>query len=211
MKACPDLHWDIGACRASVQTDSLTVLTDLSKVLAVVGEQFCAVLGVPATGEAEHLPTVDSSDFTRSAKSRFDELCASDVGHGYQFATLLSAFIHEARHVHDFRATRIGCELLLQNLKVYSGVTSLTAELQDWQRITGRPVPLPLDEVPKPLNGAGERISAAVAAAMEQRTKVETWWTTPSRYASHSGSSIRSLFECMGFLHTDRMAGRHIW
>ena len=47
-------------------------------------------------------------------------------------ATIITTFVHECRHVHDMKSTLMGSELLLLDLRVYSGVERLVRRLADW-------------------------------------------------------------------------------
>jgi hypothetical protein len=185
-------------CRAQVQTDSLTVLLDLAQVSPGVAEAFCRVLDIPEAPQGIQLPELNFQHFQKRVKEIFAELSGVDELDGLEFATLLSVFFHECRHVHDMRGTRIGAELMLNDLQVYSGLSLLVEALAKWQE--GRPdrfvpLPLPIDPEFPPDREAAQWF----AESAEIRRRIARLWQARSKGPSLPGLDIRTLFETLGF------------
>jgi hypothetical protein len=187
-------------CRAQMHTDSLTVLIDLSKVSAAVAEAFRQVLKIPDHPEGGALVSQEISAFQSAVWAAAERLSDTDELDVLEFATLLSAFFHECRHVHDLRATRIGAELLLQDMQVYCGASLLVKELRRWQE--GRPdrrLPLPLPARLDFLGSEKADIADRFTKARAERDLVAARWEATSNGFVLPGHSIRALFETLGF------------
>jgi len=186
--------------RAQVHTDSLTLTLDLKRLRPCVAEAFCRVLRVPVNPSGFSMPAQDPSSFQEAVRFAFRELERGSQLDALEFATILSALLHECRHVHDMRATRCGAELLLHDLRVYAGVSSLLDRLAEWGENSGsRPVPLPVTAGLDRFGGAARDILERITLADQRRNRVDRWWTARSRGPTLPGHSIRSLFEALGY------------
>jgi hypothetical protein len=189
----------LSGCRSQVHTDSLTVTLDLRRLGPGVGDAVLRALGLPQHPDGALMPAQDPISFHEGVRTAFANIARTDGIDALEFATVISAFIHECRHVHDMRATRCGAELLLHDIEVYSGVRHLLDRLADWQRETGRPLPLPLTAGLDRFDGAGPAIRERIEPAVRQRAFVERRWTARSTGPNIPGHSIRALFEALGF------------
>jgi hypothetical protein len=186
--------------RAQVQTDSLTITLDLNGLQPHVAEALCRVLGLSANPQGTSMPPQAPETFQIAARAAFRELSERTPIDAIEFAAALSALLHECRHVHDMRATRCGAELLLHDLKVYSGVSRLLDGLAEWHRgESNRHVPFPIAAGLDRLCGAGDEIFARITSAEHARGRVGRWWNARSRGPMLPGHSICSLFEALGF------------
>ena len=187
-------------CRAQMHTDSLTVLIDISKVSPAVAEAFRSVLKIPDHPDGGALVPQEISAFQNEVWAAAERLSDSDELYVLEFATLLSAFFHECRHVHDLRATRIGAELLLEDMQVYCGASLLVKELRRWQE--GRPdrrLPLPLPARLDFLAPDQAEIVDRFTKARAERDLAAARWEATSNGIVLPGHSIRALFETLGF------------
>jgi hypothetical protein len=192
--------WDIVACRATVQTDSLTVLMDLSSVDQAVSEAVFSVLGTSDTAREPELEQQDAHRFGENCRLSFVQLLKTNPKHALQFATLVSALLHEARHIHDLKATRIGAELLLADLESYQSASRLIVLLKSWQEgAAGRRIPLPLSSETALSKLASDEIRDLVNKADRLRRSTRRYWNARSQFRAFPGHSIRDLYECMGF------------
>lgn len=186
--------------RAQVQTDSLTITLDFQRLQPRVAEALCRVLGLPANQHGTSMPPQALETFQTAAHAEFGRLSHRNPLDALEFATVLSALLHECRHVHDMRATRCGAELLLHDLQVYAGVSNLLDVVAEWhRREKGRSVPLPVTAGLDWFNGEDDGIRVRITSAERARTHVEGWWKTPSRGPALPGHSIHSLYEALGF------------
>ena len=185
---------------ASTQTDSLTVILDLSNLTPSVAEAVGQVMSLPAKPDGSPIPAQDPDGFTRRCRDALSQLAQKDEGDAVEFATVMSAFVHECRHVHDLRSSRMGADLLLHDLRVYSGVGELLTRLREWQAChPDRNVPLPLSGELEIFTGEFEDIAEKVRASLLIRDQVWTWWHTKSRTPILPGYSLQDLFEYVAF------------
>ena len=184
--------------RAQVQTDSLTVILDLKRLQPAVAEGFCEALGLPERARGTSLPPQSFDVFQQHARDVYARLASRSRLDALEFATILSAFLHECRHVHDMRATRCGAELLLKDLHVYTGVTRVLESLAEWHRKGNRYVPFPVTAGLDRFDGESP-VREHVQSADATRLHVERWWNARSKGPTLPGHSIRSLFEALGY------------
>ncbi len=183
--------------RATTQSDSLTVILNLADMTPAVLAALKHVLLLPDHLDGSDIPEQAPADFARRNLDALSELTVAD---GIEFATAISAFIHECRHVHDLRSTRMGAELLLHDLRVYSGIGALLDRLSDWQSVhPDLGIPLPLSGELELFTGEFEDIANKVRASLVIRERVSTWWNTRSNTPMIPGYSIRDLFEFVAF------------
>jgi hypothetical protein len=190
----------LSACRAQVQTDSLTVLLDLSKASPAVAQSLRELLNISKNSEGEQLNPQEFSAFQQRCQDIFDRHKRRDLDDALEFATLISAFFHECKHVHDMRATRIGAELLLYDLDVYAGTGALLDRLVAWRAANGRKrLRLPLARYLRQFECNFQDVAEAVRQSSSKRDQVTDWWRKPSNGPTLPGHSISNLFETLGF------------
>lgn len=194
-------EWDARPCGLSVRTDSLTVIVDLARIPPPVAEAFRLVLQVPSKPSGVSLPPTEEVTVTRAAKAKFESLYQSNPSQALQFATLLSAFFHEVRHVHDLRATWIGAELLLNDYKVYAGVQKVIENLSAWQDADlSRRILIPLSKSINEHSLDSSFPSDPIRLSLNQGKQVSEWWDARSSFRTIPGTSIRELYEALGFI-----------
>ena len=185
---------------AATQTDSLTVILDLSDLTPSVARAVGQVMSLPTNPHGSPIPAQAPKEFTHRCRGAFSELAGRDEGDAIEFATAISAFVHECRHVHDLRSTRMGAELLLHDLQVYSGVGNLLGRLREWQAShPNRSIPLPLSGELDIFTGEFEDIAEKVRASLLIRDQVWAWWNTKSQTPIIPGYSLQDLFEFVAF------------
>lgn len=190
----------LAATQAQVHTDSLTVLLDLQRVGRPVADALRTVLQLPASPGGLQLPAQTFESFQRRARGGFERLAHDSPLDALEFATLVSAFLHECRHVHDMRATRVGAELLLADLPVYAGSSTLIDRLTEWHAANrGRHVSLPLTAGLGAFGAGFNDIAAQAQRSADRRSRVARWWGARSRGRTVPGHSIHALFEALGF------------
>ena len=204
-----DLRARVRRCRASAQTDSLTVVLDLSELAPRVAEALEHALLMPPALDGSPMPEQAPPDFTRRCRELASDLSVRHEGDAIEFATIISAFVHECRHIHDLRSTRMGAELLLHDSQVYAGVGGLLDRLAEWQDVhSGRSVPLPLVAELSSFGGEFEDIAQAVLPSLIIRDRVWRWWNTRSEEPIVPGFSLLDLFEFVAFsTQIDWLAG----
>ncbi|MFZ5914423.1 MAG: hypothetical protein ACOY17_09385 [Pseudomonadota bacterium] len=201
MKAAEIPDWDPGPCGMSVRTDSLTVFVDLNRMPAPVAASFCRTLGIPEEYGGSFLPCSDGSALQQKARQEFLDLLESDPALAFQYATALSAFIHETRHVHDLRATRIGAELLLSEFEVYSGVQRSISSLRNWlEKDSNRRIRIPLNRTISQYLADDLFPSDPLRRSVEVAQRTASYWDAPSRFQTVPGTSIRHIYEALGFV-----------
>lgn len=165
-----------------------------------MAEAVCRLLDISLNPAGADMRPQDSTTFNSVARRIFRELSRSNGLEALEFATAISAFLHECRHVHDMRLTRCGAELLLHDLQVYAGVSAVIEELSRWQGVAvGRAVPLPIVHELDRLEGLSESSRQRLRMAQATRSQVAHWWKTRSRGPMSPGLSIHTLFETLGF------------
>jgi len=196
-------------CRASAQTDSLTVVLDLSGLAPSVAEALEHTLQLPAARDGSSMLEQAPQVFTRRCRESASELAGSDAGDAIEFATIISAFVHECRHVHDLRSTRMGAELLLHDLQAYAGVGALLDRLAEWQAAhPDRSIPLPLVGELDIFTGEFDDIATTLRRSLAIRDQVWRWWRTRSQRPFLPGHSLMDMFEFVAFAtQVDWLAG----
>ena len=190
------------SCSAQVQTDSLSVFLDLSRLSDQVAESFLRIFpssfSASLSGNCLHETSLQS--FQESVAKEYQQLSKAD---GVEFATIVSAFFHECKHTHDMRATRIGAELLLSELQTYGGISRLIEELKNW-RIANDGASIPLPIISK-FELFDDQFASTIRDLADRRATTTDWWNKPSGVSSREmhqtlpGFSIRSLFETSGY------------
>jgi len=193
--------WDIRPCGLSVRTDSLTVFVDLSRLPKPVAKAFRLTLQIPEKPLGVVLPHSDGMSLSRISQDEFNNFYNSRPDQALQFATLLSAFFHESRHIHDLRATRIGAELLLNDYRVYSGIQKIIEDLSVWQQSdSSRRIQIPLSKSIENYSSDKFFPAKSIMCSLDQAKLISNWWNRRSGLYHFPGTSIRELFETLGFV-----------
>ena len=194
-------HWDPRPCGLSVRTDSLTVFIDLSRVPLPVAEALRRTLNILEAPNGDPLPSSDNATVQRAAHQEFSNLFDVNPSFSFQYSTILSAFFHESRHVHDMRATRTGAELLLKEFQVYAGTEKTLSRLSEWLRDDrNRRIKIPLSQSIAEYQSDATFPSRYLGKSIEQARKVANWWNARSSLRTLPGTSIREIFETLGFV-----------
>jgi hypothetical protein len=106
-------------CRARVQTNSLSVLLDLTGLAPNVSDLFRKAFRLELPSTEDQLPQQSISNFQDTCIASFKKLDTLNHDDALEFAIITSSFFHECKHVHDMRGTWIGAELLLADLTVF--------------------------------------------------------------------------------------------
>ena len=200
-------------CRAATQTDSLTVVMDLTQLTANVVQSVKNVLQLPEEPAGADLALQDPATFTRTCQLEAAQLLENSEGDAIEFATVMSSYIHECRHVHDLRSTWMGSELLLHDLQAYSGIGRLLTRLTEWQSVhSGDAIPLPIvGEFRELFTGEFQDIGDQMRDSNSIRSRVSTYWNTPSRHLVLPGLSLQDLFEYVRVFGAGGLAFCDIW
>lgn len=200
----------IDACRAAVKTDSLAVVLDGTKLSPAVSESFLKFLKYDDRNYDGTLPAQTAEQWINKAFNCYSELGGYDSGEGVEFAMLLSVFIHECRHVHDFRSTRIGAESLLRDLNTYCSSMLLVKRLREWQHAHPNEkleIPITSEHLSR-FSGEFVDIAQLVELAWDRKRSLVHMLNAPSRGPSVPGFSIIDLLEWVGFqVQIDWLAG----
>lgn len=180
--------------RASTQTDSTSVILDVSRVTPAVAAAALDVLGVTDQRIGTELAPQDGT-FEHRCRTTAMTLGEDDPVAVAEFAALMGTIIHECRHVHDLRSTRIGGELLLHDLSVYAGAGRLLRRLHEWQTETGQAVPIPLSGELNLFTGPFQDIADTVERALQRRSEVGAIWRARTAAPIAPGFSLRDLYE----------------
>ncbi len=187
-------------CRSQVHTDSLTVALDLSLTSPIAASAFRNALFIPKAPQGLILQSQNLDIFQHNVRAVFAELSAQDPQSAFEFVTLLSTLFHECRHVHDMRCTRTGAELLLADLRVYSGIGKSLDRLLQWSRASNdEPIPLPVVARLGRFDGNFKDVADFLGAAKNKRDRINNIWQSRSKGPCIPGHSIHSLYEALGF------------
>jgi hypothetical protein len=172
---------------------------DLTTASEAIEAACLSVFGI--TGESgQDLPSTPLDAFIGHCRATFEALAVRDESEALHFVTLISAFIHECRHVHDLRGTRIGAELLLADIQTYARLPSLIQDLQHWLQENPEAVLfLPLRSGDFDLLNLGPTAKDHYAHSLETRARMQRLWSSKSRFRILPGTSIKDLYEVLGF------------
>lgn len=188
------------ACRAAAQTDSLAVALDLTLVEPAAEAALFEVLGLARARDGE-MPSRSLANFHQSCAVRFNALLKTDPASAIQLATMVGVFAHECRHIHDLRLTRTGAELLLMELRAYNDTPQLLKALRNWQaRNPERKIRYPLTSKELADMELPADIVDGWRAALAHRNSASGLWAKRSAFRAFPGTSIRDLFEMLGFV-----------
>ena len=190
----------IRICSASAQTDSLSVVWDLTKVEPAAEQAIDELLGMHQADGGQMVP-IKFASFADACGARYNALLQTNPAAALQLATMIGIFFHECRHIHDLRLTRAGAELLLLELDAYNDGPYILEALRNWQCEN------PNDRIFYPLKvgdleqmGLAPDVVTAWQRSTEQRAAMEGAWTRTSCFKILPGLSIRNLFETLGFV-----------
>lgn len=193
--------WDPRPCGLSVRTDSLTVFIDFRRLPSSVASALRRTLGVPEEYGGNFLHNSDGFAVQERARREFLDLLELNPASAFQYATALSAFFHETRHVHDLRATRIGAELLLCEFEVYCGIERTISSLKSWlDADKKRKIRIPLHRTISDYLNDETFPSGRLCKSIEVAKRTASYWDAPSSLRTLPGTSLRDIFEALGFV-----------
>lgn len=177
--------------RSLAQTDCITVVFDLTRASQAVADAAVDTLSL----EKQSFRSGGADGFDERLGQHFLTLKNKNEDEAFEFVVLLSAFVHECRHVHDLRGTWLGAELLLNEYSAYWNTYELWPHLRRWCE-QGKVLPVPpLAPTALWVNRDLAELCGALDVAAAKKIEIAGWWKS-RRLAD---PSLKELVECLAF------------